>query len=222
MESKSRKDAERVLMSLRSEGIIKREVVLKAMLNVPREEFVPEEYKAHAYEDMPIPIGEGQTVSALHMVAMMCELTELKPGMNVLEVGTGSGYMASVYSEIVGKYGHVYTLEILPSLAKKAWRNIVKIGHGPNVDVIVADGSIEPPLRIEFDAIIVAASAPNLPEELIKKLKKSGKMIVPVGSSDFYQNLILVEKDNKGLVRTYNLGPVAFVPLKGLKGSSNA
>jgi protein-L-isoaspartate(D-aspartate) O-methyltransferase len=213
-----RKSAEKVLMSLYSEGIIKREAVLKAMLNVPREEFVPEEYKAYAYEDMPIPIGEGQTVSALHMVAMMCELTELKPGMTVLEIGTGSGYMASVYSEIVGSSGHVYTLEILPNLAKKAWRSIVRIGRGLNIDIIVADGSIEPPLKIEFDVIIVAASAPNLPEELIKKLKKNGKMIVPVGSLNFYQDLILVEKDDCGRVRTHNFGPVVFVPLKGLKG----
>lgn len=222
MSSKLKEEAKRVLMSLYSEGIIKRAAVLEAMLNVPREEFVPEGYKTYAYEDMPIPIGEGQTVSALHMVATMCELVELRPGMKVLEIGTGSGYMASVYSEIVGKSGHVYTLEILPSLAKKAIKNILRTGHGLNIDVIVADGSIELPLRTEFDAIIVTASAPSLPENLVKKLKKNGKMVVPIGSSSFYQDLILVEKDEKGRVRTHNFGPVVFVPLKGLKGSSNA
>ncbi|MBO3801795.1 MAG: protein-L-isoaspartate(D-aspartate) O-methyltransferase [Candidatus Brockarchaeota archaeon] len=215
-----KKDTKKVLMDLYFEGTIKREIVLNAMLNVPREEFVPEEYKAYAYEDIPIPIGEGQTVSALHMVALMCELVELKPGMKVLEIGTGSGYMASVYSEIVGRSGHVYTLEILPSLAKKAMKNILKVNHGLNIDIIVADGSIELPLRIEFDAIIVTASAPDLPENLVKKLKKNGKMVVPVGSLSFYQNLILVEKDEKEKVRTHNFGSVMFVPLKGLKGSS--
>lgn len=221
MKNEPRKEAVRVLMNLYSEGIIKREIVLNAMLNVPREDFIPEKYKDYAYEDMPIPIGEGQTVSALHMVATMCELVNLSPGMNVLEVGTGSGYMASVYSEIVGRSGHIYTLEILPSLARKAWRNIIKTGHGLNIDVIVADGSIEPPLRTNFDAIIVTASAPNLPENLVKKLKKNGKMVVPVGSSSFYQDLILVEKDDKERIKTYNFGPVMFVPLKGLRGSTN-
>jgi len=216
------KDARRVMMRLYEEGFIRRKIVLEAMLKVPREEFIPPQYRDHAYIDAPIPIGEGQTVSALHMTAMMCEYTELKPGMSVLEIGTGSGYMACVYCSIVCAQndGRVVTLEISPSLAKKAWKNILKVGYGAFIDVIVADGSIEPPLRMMFDAIIVTAAAPHIPEELIGKLANGGRMVIPVGSPDFYQELILVHKDVSGSIRKENLGAVAFVPLRGLKGVS--
>ncbi len=215
-------NAKKVMMRLYEEGFIKRRIVLEAMLKVPREEFIPPQYRDHAYIDAPIPIGEGQTVSALHMTAMMCEYAELKPGMSVLEIGTGSGYMASVYCSIVCAHGNgrVITLEISPSLAKKAWKNILKVGYGAFIDVIVADGSIEPPVRVTFDAVIVTAAAPSIPEELIRKLANGGRMVIPVGSPDFYQELILVHKDVEGNIKKENLGSVAFVPLRGLKGVS--
>ncbi|MEM3832000.1 MAG: protein-L-isoaspartate(D-aspartate) O-methyltransferase [Thermoprotei archaeon] len=217
-----RKKAEKVIKGLYEEGFIKRKIVLEAMLKIPREEFVPPQYKDYAYVDTPIPIGEGQTVSALHMTAMMCEYAELKPGMRILEIGTGSGYMASVYSSIVCSQepGIVITLEISPYLAKRAWKNIVRLGYGMFIDVIVADGSIEPPLRGNFDAIIVTAAASHIPEELVGKLENGGRLVIPVGTPDFYQELMLVHKDAEGKVHIKSLGAVAFVPLRGLKGIS--
>ena len=212
----------KTILRLYKLGVIKRQEVLRAMLRVPREEFLPPEYREYAYMDTPIPIGYGQTTSALHMTAMFCEYARLRRGMNVLEIGGGSGYMAAVYSEIVarpgGVEGHVYTIELTVELAMIARRNLAKTGYDDRVDVIAADGSIGAPFRTRFDAIIVTAAAPpEVVEELAEYVREGGVMVIPVGSPHGYQELLLVERVG-GRIRKISVSDVAFVPLRGVKG----
>ncbi len=186
--------------------------VYKAMLKVPRHLFVPEKYKIEAYVDTPLPIGFGQTISAPHMVAIMCELLDLKEGDKVLEVGTGCGYHAAVVAELVGKKGKVITIEVIPELAEMARANLKALGYD-NVKVIVGDGSKGYEPEAPYDKIYVTAAAPEIPEPLIKQLKPGGRMVIPVG--DTVQWLYVVEKDKDGNVKKWNWGSVRFVPLKG-------
>lgn len=191
------------------------ESVEKAMLEVPRHLFVPEHYVSEAYNDYPLPIGYGQTISAPHMVAIMCQLLELKEGEKVLEVGTGSGYHAAVVSRIVGDRGLVVTIERIPELAEKAMELYERLGYR-NIKVIIGDGSVGYEELAPYDKIYVTASAPRIPEKLVSQLKKGGKLIVPVG--DFVQYLYLVEKDHHGRIEKKNWGAVRFVPLVGKNG----
>jgi protein-L-isoaspartate(D-aspartate) O-methyltransferase len=187
--------------------------VVEAMSRVPRELFVPERLKTEAYYDMPVPIGYGQTISAPHMVAIMCEILDLQKGMKVLEVGGGSGYHAAVMADLVGPEGHVYSMERFPELAAWARENLQKAGI-TNVTVVEGDGSLGLPEHAPFDRISVAATAPSVPEPLKQQLRPGGKLVIPVGIG--YQELILVTRKN-GFVTEEKMG-VAFVPLVGKYG----
>jgi protein-L-isoaspartate(D-aspartate) O-methyltransferase len=189
--------------------------VFEAIKKVPRHFFVPASYRSEAYVDTPLPIGFGQTISAPHMVAIMCELLDLREGEKVLEVGTGCGYHAAVVAEIVGRKGKVITIERIPELAEMAKKNFQALGYD-NVEVIIGDGSKGYEPEAPYDKIYVTAAAPDIPEPLIAQLKKGGKMVIPVG--DHVQWLYIVEKDEKGNIRKENWGSVRFVPLKGEYG----
>ena len=187
--------------------------VLQAMTKVPREIFVPEEIVSRAYDDTPLPIGQGQTISAPHMVAIMCDILDLQKGMNVLEVGGGSGYHAAVMAEIIGPEGHVYSVERVPELVSRA-RDALKRAGILNVTVVEGDGSNGLPEHAPYDRISVAATAPAIPEPLKDQLKVGGKLVIPVGVG--YQELLLVTRKN-GFVVEEKMG-VVFVPLIGEHG----
>jgi len=207
----------RLVENLEREGIIKSEKVKRAFLRVPRYKFVLERYKEYAHVDEPLPIPAGQTISAPHMVAIMLELAELKEGMNVLEVGTGSGWNAALIYELVRQ--DVYTIERIPELAEFAKRNLKRAGYKNKVHVIVGDGTKGFPPKAPYDRIIVTAGAPKVPEPLIEQLKVGGKILIPVGSYHLWQELlevIKISEDNK--IKIKNHGGVAFVPLIGEHG----
>jgi protein-L-isoaspartate(D-aspartate) O-methyltransferase len=187
--------------------------VISAMSKVQREIFVPEEIRSKAYQDTPLPIGCSQTISAPHMVAIMCDILDLQDGMKVLEVGGGSGYHAAVMAELVGPTGHVYSVERIPELVIRARENL-KIAGIQNVTVVQADGSIGLSEYAPYDRISVAATAPAVPEPLKEQLKRGGKMVIPVGSG--YEELLLVTRKNGFLVEE-KMG-VVFVPLIGEHG----
>jgi len=187
---------------------VKDELVLKAMRKVPRHLFVPEKLQDLAYNDFPLPIGEGQTISQPYIVAYMTERLGLKGGEKVLEVGTGSGYQAAILAEIAGE---VYTIEIIPSLAKQAERRLKALGY-TNVHVRQGDGYLGWPEQAPFDAIIVTAAPDHIPQPLIDQLKVGGRLILPLGEE--YQELVLVIKTEKGLHKE-RLIPVRFVPMTG-------
>jgi len=187
--------------------------VVQAMFRVPREIFVPDEIRSQAYEDTPLPIGHGQTISAPHMVAIMCDILDLQKGMTVLEVGGGSGYHAAVIAEIIGLEGHVYSVERVPELVSQARDNLKQAGI-LNVTMVQGDGSAGLPEHAPFDRISVAATAPSVPEPLKDQLKVGGKLVIPVGVG--YQELLLVTRKNGFLVEE-KMG-VVFVPLIGEHG----
>ncbi len=211
----------RVVEYLVELGYIRSEKVKKALLSVPREEFVPEPYKEYAYEDHPLPIGYGQTISAIHMVAIMTEELDPNPGDKVLEIGTGSGYQAAVLAEIVAKMdpekkGHVYTIERIPELAEFARRNLEKTSYSRYVTVIVGDGSKGYPEKAPYDRIMVTAASPSIPKPLVEQLKDGGRMVIPVG--DLYvQRLAIIDKINGDTRIRYGIECV-FVPLVGEYG----
>lgn len=198
-------------------GYIKTEKVKKAMLNVPREEFMTPETRDLAYLDRPIPLQHGQTISAPHMVAMICEQLSLKPGMNVLEIGTGFGYNAAVVAEILGPEGHVYTVERIEALKERAEQNLNKTGF-TNVTVILGDGTGGYPEKAPYDRIYATASAPKIPDPLMDQLKIGGRLLAPVGEDPNYQELICILRRGKTEFKTFNLGGVVFVPMIGEHG----
>jgi protein-L-isoaspartate(D-aspartate) O-methyltransferase len=183
------------------------ESTLKAMKNVQRHLFVPEELKQNAYDDRPLPIGYGQTISQPYIVAYMTEIILPRKGQKVLEIGTGSGYQAAVLAEIVDT---VYTIEIITELSNSAEQRLKKLNY-KNVYVKNADGYYGWKEAAPFDAIVVTAAAEFVPPPLVEQLKDGGKMIIPVGSPFLNQNLVLIEK-KKNKVTSKNLIPVRFVP----------
>lgn len=186
--------------------------VLAALRSTPRHEFVPESFRWQAYEDHPVPIGYGQTISQPYIVAKMTELLELKPGDRVLELGTGSGYQAAVLAPLVKE---VYTIEIVEPLGLAARERLARLGY-QNVEVRVGDGYFGWPEKAPFDAIIVTAWATHVPPPLIEQLKPGGRMVIPVGSFLYQQNLIVVHKGKTPRdLRMDSVMPVAFVPLLG-------
>ena len=187
--------------------------VISAMSHVPRELFLPEPLQSRAYDDTPLPIGRGQTISAPHMVAIMCTILDLQPGMNVLEVGGGSGYHAAVMAELVRPGGQVYSVERIAGLVEAARLNLARAGV-ENVTVIHSDGSLGLPEHAPYDRISVAATAPSIPEPLKQQLKIEGRMVIPVGED--YQELYLVTRKN-GFFAERKMG-VIFVPLIGEEG----
>ncbi len=205
----------RTVENLVREGIIRSEAVRRAFLKFPRYLFVEERYRKYAHLDEPLPIPAGQTISAPHMVAIMLELAELKPGMNVLEIGTGSGWNAALMAELVKR--DVYTIERIPELVEFAKRNLERAGV-ENVHVILGDGTLGFPPKAPYDRIIVTAGAPDIPKPLVEQLKPGGKLIIPVGSYHLWQNLLEVIKREDGSIEVKNHGGVAFVPLIGEYG----
>jgi protein-L-isoaspartate(D-aspartate) O-methyltransferase len=202
---------EMVEVQLRARGIHD-ERVLAAMARVPRQEFVSEEYWPQAYEDHPLPIGEGQTVSQPFIVALMLQALFLDGTETVLEVGTGSGYEAAVLAELSGR---VYTMERHAPLAGSAEAVLHRLGHG-NVSVYVGDGSQGLPERAPFDAIVVSAAAPRVPPSLFEQLREGGRMAIPVGPA-YAQEFQLVRKQHGEMVIT-RLEGCRFVPLIGSQG----
>lgn len=202
----------RLIEGLRQHNIDER--VLAAMERVPRHLFIPGKEQTNAYIDCPLPIGYGQTISAPHMVAIMCDLLDIQDGMKVLEIGAGSGYHAAVMAELAGS-GHVYTVERIEALALSARDNLNKAGI-TNVTVIIGDGSLGLPGFSPYDRISVAAASPEILNILTEELKTGGKLVIPVGR--LYQELYLVTK-NDGIKKEAK-GGVVFVPLIGKKGFS--
>jgi protein-L-isoaspartate(D-aspartate) O-methyltransferase len=184
--------------------------VLSAMNKVPRHLFVEPDYRDQAYEDHPLPIGEGQTISQPYVVALMTEALRLKRDDRVLEIGTGSGYQAAVLAEIVRE---VYTIEIRKNLADRAGLVLKDLGYR-NVKVKYGDGYFGWEEAAPFDAIIITAAANHIPPPLIRQLKEGGRLIVPLGSTVYFQTLMLATK-RKGQLDVEQLGPVAFVPMIG-------
>lgn len=208
------KERKKLIEKLKKQGYIKTKKVEQALLKVSRELFVPQNLKNYAYMDTPLEIGGGQTISAPHMVAIMCEALELEEGQKILEIGTGSGYHAAVVAEIVGDKGHVYSVERIPMLAEKAKTNLKKAGV-KNVTVTLGDGSLGLPGYAPYDRIYVTCAAPTIPSPLEKQLKENGIILIPIGGT--FCNLLKGVKKN-GELKTKNLGGCAFVPLIGEYG----
>jgi protein-L-isoaspartate(D-aspartate) O-methyltransferase len=185
-------------------------VVLRVMGTVPRHLFVADSYQDKAYDDHPLPIGEGQTISQPYVVALMTEALQLKPGDRVLEIGTGSGYQAAVLSKIVKE---VYSIEIRKNLVDRAVKVLAGQGIG-KIQVKYGDGYFGWEEHAPFDAIIITAAANHIPPPLIKQLKEGGRLIVPLGSTLYFQTLTLATK-RKGELDVEQLSPVAFVPMVG-------
>jgi len=187
------------------------EQVITAMKHVPRHLFMPKQFRDAAYADRPLPIGEGQTISQPFIVAYMTEQLELQPGDKVLEIGTGSGYQAAVLSEITP---FVYTIEIIPELAKTARTRFANLGYN-TIKVKIGDGYYGWEKHAPYDAIIGTAAADEVPQSLIDQLSPGGRLIIPTGETDRIQKLILLTKSESGEVSKKNLLSVRFVPMTG-------
>ncbi len=199
---------------LEQDAYINTKKVKQAFLSIPREDFIPSHMKSSAYVDTPLSIGSCQTISAPHMIAIMCEALDLHAGQTVLEIGTGSGYHAAIIAHIIGESGRVYTIERHENLAKIARAHLKKAGI-TNVTVEVGDGSKGLPQHQPYDRIYVTCAAPNIPAPLVDQLQDPGMLLIPVG--DMYCTLQRVEK-TQNQISTINLGGCVFVPLVGEYG----
>ena len=188
--------------------------VLDAMRVVPREAFVAERLKPFAYDDGPLPIDEGQTISQPYIVALMTQAVQPRPGERVLEIGTGSGYGAAVLARIAAD---VYTVERLAGLADSARRRLADLGYG-NVHVLHGDGTLGWPEHAPYDAIVVTAGGPKVPPPLLEQLAVGGRLVMPVGSSPRFQKLVRVTRTGAERYDHEELEEVAFVPLIGKEG----
>ena len=208
-------EAQRLQMveqQLRRRGI-RDERVLEAMAKIPREQFVPEKVRPWAYADEPLSIGYGQTVSQPYMTALMAQALELKGTEKVLEVGTGCGYAAAVLAHLAAK---VVTIEIVRELADMARRNLEAVGLADKVMVVTGDGSRGYPDMAPYDAISVAAAAPNIPPALVDQLNDPGRLVIPVGSLSEQELVVLTKSGGKTKTRVAAL--CRFVPLRGGEG----
>lgn len=189
--------------------------VLAAMSKVPRHEFVPAESREQSYEDHPIPIGEGQTISQPYIVGITLEALRLSAEDIVLEVGTGSGYQTALLAELAAQ---VYSIERLPYLASRAQSALSQLGY-QNVTVVVGDGSLGLSMHAPYDAIVVSAAAPQMPLTLFSQLKESGRMLVPVGPSQAQELQLVIKQD--GRPAAFSIGACRFVPLIGAEAYSS-
>jgi len=197
---------EMVRLQIERRGV-RNPAVLRAMREVPRHLFVPEAMRRSAYEDHPLPIGHGQTISQPYIVAAMTEMLDPKPEHRVLEIGTGSGYQAAVLARLVR---HVYTIEIVEPLGKQAQERLAALGYR-NVTVRIGDGYEGWPEEAPFDRIILTAAPPDVPQKLIDQLRNGGRLVAPVGAG--WQELVVIDKDAQGKVRRRTEFPVMFVPM---------
>lgn len=213
----------RLVESLKNRGILTKPEVIKAMLIVPRHKFVPKDAESSAYMDSPLSIGLGQTISAPHMNAMMCEYLELSEGEKILEIGTGSGYHAALCAELVAPEnsenpGHVITIERHEELVKNARESLKETGYEHKVTVIHGDGTLGYPKEAPFDKILVTAASPSkIPVPLRDQLKEGGILCIPTGSKSFAQNLYVIRKQGENF-DTKRITGVRFVPLIGKYG----
>lgn len=189
--------------------------VLAALRRVPRHAFVPDELQDRAYDNTPLPIGYGQTISQPYIVALMTDLIRPQADAVVLEVGTGSGYQTAILAELVRQ---VYSLEIVDQLAQQARERLRRLGYD-NIEVRSGNGRLGWPEHAPYDAIVVTAAPTGIPPALIEQLKPGGTLVIPVGERFFGQDLLLVTKDEKGRIEEKNVLPVAFVPLTGWPAS---
>jgi protein-L-isoaspartate(D-aspartate) O-methyltransferase len=208
------KERQRLVSHLEEQGYIKTQAVKDSFLKTPREAFVPRFARHYAYLDTPLDIGNGQTISAPHMVAIMCEALDIREGMNILEIGTGSGYHAAIVSQLVGITGKVFTIERFESLARHAIENLTN-ALITNVFVEIGDGSRGLPTHQPYDRIYVTCAAPSVPDPLLDQLRDPGKLLIPIG--DISCELTLIEKKQKKTTTQY-LGGCMFVPLVGKYG----
>ena len=185
--------------------------VMEVMAQVPRHRFVPEQQRPYAYENRPLGIGHGQTISQPYIVALMSDLLRPDPSHRVLELGTGSGYQAAVLAQLCA---NVYTIEIIEPLGKLAEQRFAELGY-TNITSRIGDGYYGWESQAPFDSIVVTAAASHIPPPLISQLKPGGRMVIPVGSSFQVQQLMLIEKLKDGGIKTRQMLPVRFVPLTG-------
>ena len=220
-----RRDRQKMINDIKSEVAITRRMigrdrldsrVMDAMRKVPREQFVPPEFKYAAFDNGPLPIGYQQTISQPYIVALMTDLLQLKEDHVVLEIGTGSGYQTAILSQLCQQ---VYTIEVISALSVEAQRRFEKLGYD-NIEAKTDNGYNGWPEHAPYDAIIVTAAADHIPEAFIEQLKPGGRMVIPVGLPYRYQELVLVEKDADGNTEMKDILGVAFVPLIG--STSNA
>ncbi|WP_281280721.1 protein-L-isoaspartate(D-aspartate) O-methyltransferase [Natronomonas salsuginis] len=201
---------QRMVDSLVASGRIERQATADALRAVPRHEFVPESRRAAAYRDRPLPIGAGQTISAPHMVAIMCDILAPDPGDEILEIGTGCGYHAAVTAELVGAE-HVYTVEYVDSLAADAERRLDRLGYG-DVAVRVGDGWEGWPEHAPYDGAYLTCAAPEPPDAVLDQLRVGGRLVAPIGTGR--QTLIEAVRTAEGVDRRTH-GPVQFVSMQG-------
>ncbi len=185
--------------------------VMTAMGKVPRHEFVPAAQRPHAYDNRPLPIGHGQTISQPYIVALMSDLIKPQANDRILELGTGSGYQAAVLAELTGQ---VYSIEIIEALGEQAAERLSRLGYD-NITLRIGDGYYGWEEHAPFDAIVVTAAAGHVPPALVAQLKPGGRMVIPVGSRFLTQQLVLIEKQAGGQLITRQILPVKFVPLTG-------
>ncbi|MBN2791933.1 MAG: protein-L-isoaspartate(D-aspartate) O-methyltransferase [Desulfuromonadales bacterium] len=185
--------------------------VMEALEQVPRDAFVPPEMLDHAFDDGPLPIGQGQTISQPYIVALMTDLLDPRPTQTILEIGTGSGYQAAILAQLVEQ---VYSLEIIPTLAAQAAELLSRLGYD-NVEVKAGDGHFGWPEHAPYDGIIITAAATHLPQTLLDQLKPGGRLVIPVGRPYSSQELLLVEKDLTGKLHSRDILGVVFVPMTG-------
>ena len=185
--------------------------VRAALLRVPRERFVPDSQRPHAYENRPLPIGHAQTISQPLIVAIMTELLQVQPGDRVFELGTGSGYQAAILDALGAE---VYSVEIIAQLGERARQTLDQLGHA-RVKTRIGDGYFGWEGAAPFDAIVVTAASDHIPPPLLRQLKPGGRMVIPVGSRFVTQKLVLVTRAKDGAMRTREILPVSFVPLTG-------
>jgi protein-L-isoaspartate(D-aspartate) O-methyltransferase len=185
------------------------ERVIQALASVPRERFVPSEWEEYAYDNRPLPIGHGQTISQPYIVAVMTDLLHVEPHHRVLEVGTGCGYQAAILAKLARQ---VYSIETVPELARQAADRLSELGI-TNVEVRHGDGYLGWPEQAPFDGIIVTAAAPQLPQTLVDQLKTGGRLVIPLGPRGGDQELVLLRKEQDGTIDRRSVLPVAFVPM---------
>ncbi len=190
------------------------ERVLAALRGVSREEFVPPALQYRAHDNLPLPIGHGQTISQPYIVALMTDLIDPEPADVVLEIGTGSGYQAAVLAKLVKR---VYTMDIVEALATQAAMRLQRLGYD-NVEVRSGNGRLGWPEHAPYDGILVAAASTGIPPALIEQLRPGGTLVIPVGGTHASQDLLVLSKDDRGHVHERSVLPVAFVPLTGAEG----